>query len=316
MVGRLIKWKAGAILDPCAGEGEALDTLAQTLSVPPELVYGVELERDRRAATAKRMPEAHILEPCSFFDAKITAGSFSVVWCNPPFDHNVKGGRAEVDFLLRVTRLLIPGGILCLVIPEHVAERCYQPIPHHLAIWYEKLAVLTFPEEHRPFREVVIIGIRRRSEVPLDSQMWDRDVMRCPLADCTATWETPERQVAPKSFEKAGMTPEDLWEALSTSPLWKLTTEVPEVAKPRPPLPLSRGHLALLLASGQLDGVVSPPGETPHAVRGTARKVPSTPTVTIEELEGGGERTVTTIQERIELVVRTVTPDGHIRTLA
>jgi hypothetical protein len=72
----------------------------------------------------------------------------------------------------------------------------------------------------------------------------------------------------------------------------------------------------LLLASGQLDGVVSPPGETTHAVRGTARKVPGTPTVTIEELEGGGERTVTTIQERIELVVRTVTPDGHIRTLA
>jgi hypothetical protein len=112
------------------------------------------------------------------------------------------------------------------------------------------------------------------------------------------------------------MTPEDLCDALNASPLWKLTTEVPEIPKPRPPLPLSRGHLALLLASGQLDGVVAPPGETPHVVRGTARKVPSTPTVTTEELEGGRERTVTTIKETIELVIRTVTPDGLIRTLA
>lgn len=316
MTGKLIKWKAGAILDPCCGECEALDTLAQTLGVPRDKVYAIELERDRRAASAARMPDAHVLEPCSFFDARVTSGSFSVVWCNPPFDDNVKGGRAEVDFLLRVTRLLAPGGVLCLVIPDHVADRWYQPIPQHLLAWYERLAILTFPEEHRPFQEVVIIGVKRRGEVPVDAGTWDRDVLRCPLADCTATWETPDRDVSPKTFEKGGMTDADLAEALDASPLWKLTSTAEEAQKPRPPLPLSRGHLALLLASGQLDGVVEPPGEAPHVVRGTARKVPCPPTITTEELENGGEKTVTTIKERIELVVRTVTSDGQIRTLA
>ena len=313
-IGQLITYQEGAILDPCAGEGEAIDTLAQTLGVPRDRVYAVELERDRCTATKARLEGAHVMDPCSFFDARVNAGSFAIVFVNPPFDQNVHGGRAEVDFLMRTTSLLVAGGVLLLVVPEHVVDHCYQPIPMHLVEHYEQLAVLTFPEEHRPFKEVVIIGIKRRNHVPVDDEAWEREVQHRPLADCALKWTAPVKGVAPKTFEKGGLTDEEIREALIVSPLWKLT-DLPEVRQTaRPPLPLGRGHIALLLASGQLDGVVQPEGEEAHIVRGVALKVACTPEVTEEVQESGAIKTTTVMRERIQLVVRAVGKDGIIQT--
>jgi hypothetical protein len=314
MVGRLITYQDGAILDPCAGEGEALDVLARTLGVPRDKVYAIELERDRCAATTARLDGAHVMDPCSFFDAKVSAGSFALAWTNAPFDDNVHGGRAEVDFLVRTTSLLTPGGVLCLAVPEHVADRWYQPIPTHLVEHYEQLAVLTFPDEHRPYEEVVVIGVKRRNHVPVDDDAWETEVKHLPLESCPLKWTAPAKAVAPKTFEKGGLTEDELREALAASPLWKLT-DLPEVRKTaRPPLPLGRGHIALLLASGQLDGIVQPDGEDPHLVRGVAFKVPCTAEVTEEVQENGAVKTTTILRERIQLVVRAVGRDGIIRT--
>jgi hypothetical protein len=79
-------------------------------------------------------------------------------------------------------------------------------------------------------------------------------------------------------------------------------------------LPLSRGHLALMLASGQLDGVVAPPDDEPHIVRGVALKVQCPADVTEEVQENGSVKTTTVIRERIQLVVRAVGRDGVIHT--
>ena len=273
LIGRLITYRDGAILDPCAGEGEAIDVLARTLGVPPDKVYAIELERERCATTKARLEGGHVMDVCSFFDAKVSAGSLALMFTNPPFDDNVRGGRVEVDFLIRSTSLLVPGGVLCLVVPEHVAENSYQPIPMHLLEHYEQLSVLTFPEKHRPFNEVVIIGIKRRNHVPVEEAAWDQEVQHQPLAGCALKWTGPDKAGFPKTFEKGGLTEEELKTALAASPLWKMT-DLPDVRRtPRPPLPLSRGHLALMLASGQLDGVVAPPDDEPHIVRGVALKV-------------------------------------------
>lgn len=316
LIGRLISYRDGAILDPCAGEGEAIDVLVRTLGVPGDKVYAIEIERDRCAATRTRLEqsEAHVMEVCSFFDAKVSAGSFAVLFVNPPFDDNVDGGRVEVDFLVRTTSLLVAGGVVCLVVPERVAEYWDQPIPTHLVEHYEQLAVLTFPEEHRPFNEVVVIGIKRRNHVPVEDKAWDREVHHGALDGCSLRWTGPDKPVAPKTFEKGGLTEEELKEALAVSPLWKMT-DLPEARRtPRPPLPLSKGHLALMLASGQLDGIVAPPGESPHIVRGVAHKMCCLPDVTEEVQPNGSVKTTTVIRERIQLVVRAVGRDGIIRT--
>lgn len=316
LIGRLIGYRNGAILDPCAGEGEAIDVLARTMGVPGEKVYAIELERERCATTRARLEGigAHVMEVCSFFEAKVSAGSLATMFVNPPFDDNVHGGRVEVDFLIRSTSLLVAGGVLCLVVPEHVAENWYQPIPMHLVEHYEQLAVLTFPEEYRPFNEVVIIGIKRRHHVPVADDAWEKEVHHGALAECLLKWTGPDKEVAPKTFEKGGLTEEELLEALAVSPLWKMT-DLPDARRtPRPPLPLSRGHLALMLASGQLDGIVAPPDDEPHIVRGVALKVPCPADVTEEVQESGAIKTTTVIRERIQLVVRAVGKDGIIRT--
>ena len=91
-------------------------------------------------------------------------------------------------------------------------------------------------------------------------------------------------------------------------------TALPERKLPTPPLALSVGHLALLLAAGHLDGLVSPPGEVPHVVRGVAKKVEEVTEETVEETKTN-KITTKVITEKIRLTVRAVWPDGVIHTL-
>jgi hypothetical protein len=79
-------------------------------------------------------------------------------------------------------------------------------------------------------------------------------------------------------------------------------------------LALGSGHIALLLAAGHLDGLVEPPGEPPHVVRGTARKVQYVSHVETTANPDGSETTRTVLSERITLTVRAVDQTGAIRT--
>ena len=83
---------------------------------------------------------------------------------------------------------------------------------------------------------------------------------------------------------------------------------------PSPPMSLNKGHRAMLLAAGHLDGRVCPPGEPPHVVRGTATKQSYVQSVETHE-EQDGDVTKTVIAEKIMLTVRVATVDGRILTL-
>jgi 16S rRNA G966 N2-methylase RsmD len=317
LIAHLLTHKSGAILDPCAGEGEALSVLGEALGAPAESLYAIELERERAEAVRERLPESTVLGPCSFFDTRVQYGTFGLVWCNPPFDHNVNGGRAEADFLIRSTSLVPAGGIVVLIIPAEQVSSSYYPIVRHLLEQFEQLAILHFPPEHRPFNEVAVIGRKRKNKAPVtDYYQAHHDIHTGPLSLCKLRWEVPELTEGPRFFEKCGLTDGEILEAMATSPLWSLMDSAKAKKQPRPPLPLGKGHLALLLASGQLDGIVHPEGEEPHVVRGVASKVPCDPEVTTEETPSGGVKTTTVIRERIQLVVRAVGPDGNIRTFA
>jgi hypothetical protein len=105
-------------------------------------------------------------------------------------------------------------------------------------------------------------------------------------------------------------------EALERSPLNKLLQAPKPWALKSPPMQLGTEHLALLLASGYLDGLVQPEGEPPHVVRGTCRKTQ----VLAEETEsdlGKSEYSVRQVySERMDLIVRTVDTQGVMRTLS
>jgi hypothetical protein len=111
-----------AILDPCAGEGEALALVAAALGVDGPRVHAIELDDGRADAVRARLPGARVLGPCSFLAAAVGRG-FGLAYCNPPFDDELGGGgREELAFLSASTGVLVPGGVLALVVPRRTGS--------------------------------------------------------------------------------------------------------------------------------------------------------------------------------------------------
>ena len=84
---------------------------------------------------------------------------------------------------------------------------------------------------------------------------------------------------------------------------------------PRPPMSIGAGHRALLLASGYVDGIICPPGEEPHVVRGSATKTKYISSSETTEEDDGSIVTKTVVSEKPQLVVRVLTAAGEIVTL-
>lgn len=293
------------MLDPCAGEGVACEQLASALGMQRESVYCVELDGGRGAKVRDLMPGANVLSPCAFEHTKISYGSFGLAFMNPPFDEQIGGGRAEMAFLQRAGYLLVPGGILLFVCPEHVAQR--YDFRKTWAEWFDDVACWRFPEACRKFNEVFVIGQRKPEQ--------DKDVYP-DYFEC----RRPTRQyvipaaTGPKVFEKTALTDEELAAAVEGSPLYRFLRTKDASGLARPPLALSVGHLALLLSSGQLDGLVRSPDGTAHVVRGTARKREELTEETTES-DKNGSKTTKVYTERISLLVRAVDSEGVIHNL-
>ena len=302
--------KPFTILDPCAGRGGAIAYLGDLLGCPRSRTYAIELDEARSAACRDHLGEAaHVVGPATFFGAAITTKSFSLVWCNPPFDDEIGGGnRVEGQFLGRATQLLVSGGVIVLVCPESTAER--YDVRSQLLGWYTNLTVLPFPEDCRKFNEVIVLGKKlpeRRNHYGLS---WQNE-----QAQEGFTYVLP-RTKGPRRFEKIALTEAEMVRALSTSPLRRQLQPPGAMPLPQPPLSLGTGHLALLLSAGHLDGVVHPECESPHVVRGTARKKQYLSGQEEIENDDGSVTTKTTISEKIVLSVRCVGPDGKIVTLS
>jgi hypothetical protein len=252
------------MLDPCCGEGRAIEQIRAGLGISARNVYACELDGGR-AVVARQVlgPEAKILGPCSYMSAAIGAGGFGFAWVNPPFDDELGGGRRqEFTFTEYATRHLRVGGVLALVMPETAIVR-NDRFKDFLDAWYDEAGYFAFPQEHRRFREVVYFGKRRREPLP---------------AGATAhrfhrSWRLLPGD-APKRFAKSELTEPELWEALGRSPLIGLLEPPRPVPPKSPPMPPTEGHIALLLASGLLNGLIKAFDGYAFVVRGVARKVP------------------------------------------
>lgn len=299
-----------SLLDPCAGEGAALRQLGKLLGSPQTMLFAIELDEGRADKVRTLLPDAHVLAPASFFGCRASRNSFSLIWLNPPFDDAYGGHRVEDQFLRTATEWLVPGGVMALVCPEDVAGE-YSEARRHFAVYYENCQIVPFPEKHRKFNEVIVFG--QKCARPRG----DRDGSMC--------WEAVQAPKGfvyfipagrgPRIFQKVEPTEPELQHLLAHSPLRAQLTTPPEMPLPSPPLTLGIGHVALLLASGQLDGVVQPEGQSPHVVRGTSRKREYVADVTETENADGSTTTKTTLSEKIELIVRTVDCTGHLQTL-
>jgi hypothetical protein len=198
------------------------------------------------------------------------------------------------------------------VCPEDVVDE-YSEARRHFATYYELCQVVPFPDSCRHFNEVIVFGRKRAKP---QAEAWSR-------TNCWRGVQAPAGFVydilpgtGPRIFQKVEPTEPELQGMLANSPLRSHLTIAGDKPIPSPPLALGIGHVALLLASGQLDGIVHADGESPHVVRGTSRKTEFVSDVSEIENADGSTSTRTTISERIELVVRTVDLSGRIQTFA
>jgi hypothetical protein len=270
------------ILDPCCGEGIAIEQIREGLGLPSKHVHAVELDGGRALAARENLgPDANLLGPCSYLEARINANSFGMAWVNPPFDNELGGGRRqEHTFVQNVTKQLRVGGLLVLVMPT-TAIQSNTPFQDYLDNWYDEAALYAWPEEHRKYREVVYFGYRREEPLPGDSKalrylrsLGLRGEPKLPtIGSDPRSWKL-KAGAAPKRFEKVKLTDDELWAIVYDSPLNKFL-DTPRPIKPkRPPLPLGEGHVALTLASGLLNGLIRAVDGYSFVVRGVATKVP------------------------------------------
>lgn len=289
-------------LDPCAGEGAAIRQLSEELGIPQTGVYAIELDDGRGAAVRAAMPHAHVLSPCSFDGAVVGWGSFGLVYCNPPYDYLLGGGgREELNFARISANLLCRGGVFVLVLPY--AQLLTRDTKSFLDSHFEDCGAFCFPAACRSYNEVVFIGRKRRINLTLEGaykkgwlhnqlhiESWGSLGPKCaaqlqelgepqrrwvdgilePEVDeyLFQSWIIP-RCFKPHSFAKGAYLPDELLAAISRSKLNRLVEGEYEPPTKQPPIPLGGGHVATLLAAGNLDGIVlSPRGN--HVLRGVS----------------------------------------------
>ncbi len=310
------------VLDPCAGKGVAINHLSGALGVPQTNVHAVELSESRANDLRRDYPDMRILGPASFLGTGISYSVFSFLYLNPPYSSEMGGGRREeLTFLVRGVNHLSAGGVLAFVVPENVVFDWGQgatAMRHTLACRFSDLEVYNLPEEHRGYNEIVVLGRKRKHPIPDGDGLlaahcrWWETAERLPTLGEPARTFKPPAGIWPRRFEQTAFTPEGLKKALRRSPLSRSLDPVRAATRRPPPLPPGKGHTALILVSGDLDGLVWPDGEPPHVIRGTSQKIKYRADAKCERREDGSS--VEVFDEKSRTVVRAVSVDGKIHT--
>ena len=302
------------ILDPCCGEGLAVKHLSEGFNCQ---TYGIELDGHRAEEAKGNMN--HVLT-CSYTEARITNGCFSVLFLNPPYDEETlndgtvtSSERKEKVFLKDTIKYLSPEGLLIYIIPQ---PRLDTSIAKILNYRFEQFKIYRFHgEEYDVFKQVVLFAIKKK-EPGIDekdlialTKARDSELPELPFVS-EPVYRLPQAKKV-TLFRSTVIDIEELETEAKLSPLWRRLSEmawIDKVRNERPPLPLHQGHIALMLANGCLDGVVCE-GDDRHVVKGRVQKIV---TKYQEQNENGYEEREV---DRYQVSVKILTLDGDIRVL-
>jgi len=263
-----INFEDGArLLDPCCGKGKTLSRLVG--GVPNLTTYGIELDHQRANEARSRLTK--VLWGDALTEMKISPGTFNLLYLNPPYDTGLSTGektqRLEVQFLRRYLGILQKDGYLVLVIPYYILKHCAKPLSR-----YFKVQVLGFPkEEFQAFRQCIVFG-RKKMLVPkeeaeqvqahlenlaaMEQEIFMDEVETLEhIAPVSITVPSPLKSLTTFRARKI-----DPLEAIPLVHKTGILKNVLAELKPRknnvirPLTPLNKGHLALMLAGGYVNG--------------------------------------------------------------
>jgi hypothetical protein len=187
----------------------------------------------------------------------------TVLYLNPPYDHDSDYGRLEHRFLLRFSQHLHPGaGFLFYLVPFYALE----PSADFLARHFLEIRAWRLPDpEFQSFRQVLLVG--RRAAKPLASssfartiRAWSENADSLPVLpeECPDPYEVDP---AAKFLVDYAIAPYDITSAVEAFRPWKdapvgTSFSARELLGARfetamPPKPV---HIALALSSGMFNG--------------------------------------------------------------
>ena len=256
------------VVDPCAGEGEALEDCINAIFGPfghrqkpnwsptptpwiEVIGIGIELEQERSRLLSSALYRVAAEQKSHHGDglcADFSGTGASLLWLNPPYDF-FHGQRFESRFLDKWTPALATGGQLVFIIPENVLPS----VAATLTRWYEDIEVLRYPEpEYQEFKQVVVLATKRALV---------GDVGTLPLIGDLASAPSSLRRVPPgdltidvNALDIAAM-------RASTSPWGTATTTAAGYGRPAQPPQIGLAmkpkpaHIAMALGSGVFNGI-------------------------------------------------------------
>lgn len=318
-----------AVLDPTCGEGKILKQLTEDrenrlFSVE---TYGVELDK-KRSILAKNELDHVVESPIE--SMVISNDAFGMVYLNPPYDNTLLGigdektERKEYLELVRNTRYLIPGGVMVYVIPSY--RYTDSKIARFLATNYEDIAIARFTDEdYEDYKQCVFLG-KKKSAVRKEfnpklyeflSQMDQEDFVLSNVTPLNVfigrkTWSVPGTNTVVPTFYSRIENKKEFVELIRSN---KGFHAFIERTKPKklvvggdPIINVAQGQMALLLASGAVNGVIGE-GTNLHAVQGM--EIVSH-VVTEEKTENS---LITKKRTKRDVSVKIITPEGIVKKL-
>jgi hypothetical protein len=302
--------QAAPVIDPCVGQGAALQLITANA---PVRRYGVELDAERaQIACASGIETIQ----GNTFDAIAKPESFSLLYLNPPYDSeigSIANRRMEAVFLEHTYRWLVTDGVLILVIPYERLHDCAGILSSHFTAL--NVFRMTDPESIH-YRQIAVLGVRH--DVRGAALEANKRELRN-IGSYGSFEKVPELQpgvcqpyLVPQSGEATlsyrGL-PYDLVEDLLPHSLaWKQAAPLllpnDDVATGRPITPLHGGHVGLLCTAGLLNGVFGE-GSDRHIARWRSVKHVTT------FVEQEGEAEVVHHRERWTNELRLVYADGR-----
>ena len=281
--------KGGRLLDPCAGEGEALHHLAEAWQLTP---YANELDTDRAAACQKLLGPIQAVQG-DLYTLRASLGSFNAVWCNPPYTWDVTNKddkRRELGMLKHSWKWLAPGGYMMWVVyAHHVTPDAAAFLAKHcktVDIWRlpglhlgEYVHVVVVAQEGTPPDEPAQFAQRILQDAAHPRELTAQD---------TPLYAFPQPRIIRRFvFAPKVITPELALQAVQAdgaqfgAGFQRLLEPPPPVENVRPVVRPRGGQLALVLAAGLFNGIVVQTEEGRAAVRSTVEPV--------EQLVEGGD---------------------------
>lgn len=257
------------LLDPCAGTGEALKIIADSLTNQGGFVttYGIELE-ETRAMECKKVLDFAL--KCDYRQARVSTKAFGFLWLNPPYDE-IDHERTEVVFLRNLTDpilgRLMEGGVLGFCIPQRILA----PAAPLLAARFDNLSVFRFTDANYPiYKQVVVFGVRRskvrRGEEAKAVREWLKGLAEggpdavTPLgAGDDTLYRIPPPPDKKIMFRGSLLDPAEIREDIPNSPVWEeigfrlMPYKKGSILK-NPILPLKPTHNAIAIAAGAIGG--------------------------------------------------------------